>query len=401
MSNWVMSFVGDHARDNFESVRRGCTFHVSSNRTPARKALPGDQALFYMAGEGFVGAAEVSEAAAAPGEATDWSSKNPPLWAIPVTRMRAFPESIPYTFPKDGPHPVLGFHRYALTGGFLAIPDSGFEDVLKRVAATTPATEIAEDLTPEPPVSEPPVSEPPVSELPVSELPVSEPPVLDLARFSGERERKYEKRDAGQHALAEGRKRTALWTVAEMGASLFGLKRVERHAQEKVRAAERTWISGGRAEEAVGAELGKLRAHGYYVFHDLPLPGLGNVDHVVLGETGFFCIETKSHKGRVTSAKGELSINGRSTGKDFIKQTWRGTYRLREILAAEVAPILLFSNAFVEGRISCRGVRVLPLTWLVHEILSSNNRHDLPTVKTAVNDLTNATGCYPSATPHA
>ena len=386
MNNWVMSFVGDHARDNFEAVRRGCIFHVSSNRTPARKALSGDQALFYMAGEGFVGAAEVSEAAAAPGDAPAWSSKNPPLWAIPVTRMRAFPESIPYKFPKDGPHPILGFHRYALTGGFLAIPDNGFEDVLKRVAATTPATETAGDLIPEPPVSEPPVSE---------------PPVLDLARFSGERQRKYEKRDAGQHALAEGRKQAALWTVAEMGASLFGLKSVERHAQEKVRAAERTWISGGRAEGAVGAELEKLRAHGCYVFHDLPLPGLGNVDHVVLGETGFFCIETKSHKGRVTSAKGELSINGRSTGKDFIKQTWRGTYRLREILAAEVAPILLFSDAFVEGHVSCRGVRVLPLAWLVEEILSSNDRQDLPTVKTAVNALGAATGCYPSAPPRA
>ncbi|MDQ4064146.1 MAG: EVE domain-containing protein, partial [Actinomycetota bacterium] len=101
MNNWVMSFVGDYAWDNFEAVRRGCIFHISSNRTPVRKALPGDQALFYMAGEGFVGAAEVSEAAAAPGEAPDWSSKNPPLWAIPVTRMRAFPESVPYTFPKD------------------------------------------------------------------------------------------------------------------------------------------------------------------------------------------------------------------------------------------------------------------------------------------------------------
>ncbi len=264
MNNWVMSFVGDHARENFESVRRGSTFHVSSNRTPAQKALPGDQALFYMAGEGFVGAAEVSEASAAPGDAPDWSSKNTPLWAIPVTRMRAFPESIPYKFPKDGLHPILGFHRYALTGGFLAIPDNGFEDVLKRVAATTPAIETAGDT--------------------VSEPPVSEPPVLDPARSSGEREREYEKRDAGQHALAEGRKRAALWTVAEMGASLFGLKRVERHAQEKVRAAERTWISGGRAEEVVGAKLEKLRAHGCYVFHDLPLPGLGNVDHVVLDE---------------------------------------------------------------------------------------------------------------------
>lgn len=56
-----------------------------------------------------------------------------------------------------------------------------------------------------------------------------------------------------------------------------------------------------------------------------------------------------------------MLINGHSPGKDFAKQAWRGCYRLREILDADVTPILLFSEAFVEGRITVRGVRVLPL----------------------------------------
>ncbi len=44
---------------------------------------------------------------------------------------------------------------------------------------------------------------------------------------------------------------------------------------------------------------------------------------------------------------------------------------MREILDAEVTPILLFSEAFVEGRIMVRGVRILPLPWLVEEILDA------------------------------
>jgi hypothetical protein len=97
------------------------------------------------------------------------------------------------------------------------------------------------------------------------------------------------------------------------------------------------------------------------LFHDVPLAGVYNLDHVVLGEQGFHAIETKSHKGRVNAKGKDLLINGHSPEKDFAKQAWRGCYRLREILDADATPILLFSEAFVEGRITVRGVRVLPL----------------------------------------
>lgn len=199
--------------------------------------------------------------------------------------------------------------------------------------------------------------------------------------------------------MAEGRKRSALWTVAEIGASAIKWRGAENFAGGKAREAERTWLAGGRAEEKVGAELEKLATHGFYAFHDVALPGLGNVDHVVLGEKGFFCIETKSHKGYVSSAGGDILLNGRPTQKDFVKQTWRGCYRLREIVDAEVTPLLLFTDAFVRGRICVRGVRVLPLEWLVGEILDARERHGRPALKSALNALVDATGCYPSSAP--
>ena len=100
------------------------------------------------------------------------------------------------------------------------------------------------------------------------------------------------------------------------------------------------------------------------------------MDHVVLGEKRFYAIETKSHKGRVNAKGKDLLLNGHSPEKDFVKQAWGGCYRLREILNAEVTPILLFSEAFVEGRIMVWGVRILPLPWLVEKILDAGECYD-------------------------
>lgn len=208
-----------------------------------------------------------------------------------------------------------------------------------------------------------------------------------------------EKRTAGQHALNKGRKRVALWTVAELCASGLGFKKAERFARGRVKKAERSWIVGGKAEEKVGVALESLRPHGFYIFHDVALPGLGNVDHIALGPRGFFYIETKSHGGRVGSRDGRLLVNGHPPDKDFIAQTWRGCYRLREILDAETVPLLCFTDALVEGRIRVRGVRVLPLRWLGDAILDLEERHSSREVKVAVSALSRATGCYPSAGP--
>jgi hypothetical protein len=214
--------------------------------------------------------------------------------------------------------------------------------------------------------------------------------------------REREKRVAGQHAVGEGRKRSALWTVAEMGASVFKLRGAERFAHEKARLAEDTWLVGGEAEEKVGKEMDKLSGHGFYLFHDLPLEGVGNVDHVVLGPRGFFAVETKSHTGTVSSRGKTLLVNGRPPSEgDFVNQAWRGAFRLRDVMGVEeVTPLLCFANARTKGRLIVRGVRVLPLPWLIGEILDSEERHEPRAVKTAVSTLSAATGCHPSAAPH-
>ncbi len=70
-------------------------------------------------------------------------------------------------------------------------------------------------------------------------------------------------------------------------------------------------MARGRVEERVGVILEKLRERGFSLLHDLPLMGVGNVDHVVLGEREFYAIETKSHREWITTREGELLTNGR------------------------------------------------------------------------------------------
>ncbi|WP_084062218.1 nuclease-related domain-containing protein [Desulfofundulus thermosubterraneus] len=45
---------------------------------------------------------------------------------------------------------------------------------------------------------------------------------------------------------------------------------------------------------------------------------MGNIDHIMVGPTGVFVIETKSHFGEITfSPDGNLLLDGKPLEKDF------------------------------------------------------------------------------------
>jgi hypothetical protein len=50
---------------------------------------------------------------------------------------------------------------------------------------------------------------------------------------------------------------------------------------------------GRDGERTVGQELEKLRAYGYRIYHDFLADGF-NIDHIVIGPTGVFTINTKT-----------------------------------------------------------------------------------------------------------
>ena len=90
------------------------------------------------------------------------------------------------------------------------------------------------------------------------------------------------KRAAGQHVRAEARRR-----------------RWFRFLGGRFKRDHGAWSQGAEGEELVGEILESLVADGWQVIHDISF-GRGNIDHVVVGPGGLYCISTKSQRGLFT-----------------------------------------------------------------------------------------------------
>jgi hypothetical protein len=69
--------------------------------------------------------------------------------------------------------------------------------------------------------------------------------------------------------------------------------------------------SGIRGEERVAEILAGLEPEGYVAIHELDI-GRGDADHVLVGPTGVFVVETKEWNGRFFPRRGRLMFNQRS-----------------------------------------------------------------------------------------
>jgi len=106
------------------------------------------------------------------------------------------------------------------------------------------------------------------------------------------------------------------------------------------------------AEDAVDAVLKTLDESKYSVFRNVYL-GYGDLDHVVVGPTGIFVIETKSNRGTVEMENGRLKIRGLDESKkDYERQANQESYQLKMALSERlqesrvfVEPILAFPAA--------------------------------------------------------
>ncbi|MGK2848937.1 MAG: nuclease-related domain-containing protein [Minisyncoccota bacterium] len=108
------------------------------------------------------------------------------------------------------------------------------------------------------------------------------------------------------------------------------------------------FFQGREGESIILKELKKL-PDTFRIFFDVKIQKLSNIDLVVVGPTGIFTVEVKSHKGIVEYKNEKLSVNGFSPGKDFLKQAKSESKSLHEFLKKNgveiwVKPILVFSG---------------------------------------------------------
>ncbi len=126
--------------------------------------------------------------------------------------------------------------------------------------------------------------------------------------------------------------------------------RLRKLADEQQARAEQTRIQADNSAKGAGSErrtaavLASIPA-GYVVLHDLHVPGSkANVDHLAIGTTGVFVIDSKAHSGAFTARsntlwRGRFPIRKEAGTLDFIAG------RVSEHLETPVGSILCFTEA--------------------------------------------------------
>ena len=119
---------------------------------------------------------------------------------------------------------------------------------------------------------------------------------------------------------------------------------------------QQLWL-GCEAEGAVGQELNELLRHGFRVFHDFPVGQREfNVDHVLVGPTGVFAIETT---GRLKPTPGAAGWEVSYDGKTLEFPGWREAAPIQQAETAGAWLQVWLSNAVGE-RVKVQPVVVLP-----------------------------------------
>jgi hypothetical protein len=115
----------------------------------------------------------------------------------------------------------------------------------------------------------------------------------------------------------------------------------------------RNWRRGARGERRTARELDRLTDRAWVVFHDLAVPdSRANVDHLAIGPSGIFLIDSKNWRGRLVFAPdGTL---------------WHGSYPMTAALAtiafevAAIADALRTPSSAVEPLLVIHGS---PIPW--------------------------------------
>jgi len=129
-----------------------------------------------------------------------------------------------------------------------------------------------------------------------------------------------------------------------------------------------SWASGAKGERAVAARLARVSTKGVISLHDRKIPGSkANIDHIAVGPTGIFVIDSKVVSGKIsTRATGpifnrgpaKLFVGGRDKTRDIegmgrqvsvVKNalddiTWAAGISITPMLALVGAEVGLFEN---------------------------------------------------------
>jgi hypothetical protein len=139
----------------------------------------------------------------------------------------------------------------------------------------------------------------------------------------------------------------ALGACSYAGTKVFQIRRKVRMLRQ-----------GREGEKAVGQYLERLREKGYQILHDVPGENF-NIDHVIVGRTGVYVIETKtiskpkSGKPMIEYDGEQVKVNGFTPDRNPVTQAKALTSWLREFIKEStgrhfpVRPVVLYPGWYI------------------------------------------------------
>jgi Nuclease-related domain len=124
----------------------------------------------------------------------------------------------------------------------------------------------------------------------------------------------------------------------------------------------RAWRRGAAGERQTARLLDRLGRDGYQVLHDLAMPhSPANLDHLILGPSGVFVIDSKDWTGQVhQSSDGLIWHNHYRLDRTLATIRWQAE-TLGRLLGVPVAPLVCVHGAHVQGGgLRTQGVAIVP-----------------------------------------
>jgi Nuclease-related domain len=124
----------------------------------------------------------------------------------------------------------------------------------------------------------------------------------------------------------------------------------------------RSWRRGAQGERHMARLLDRLTRDGYVVFHDLAVPGsLANVDHLVIGPTGVFVIDSKQWTGSVHQSADGLAWHNHYPLEQTLETVRWEAGAIGRLLGTHTTPLVCVHGAHVHGGgLHAQGVAIVP-----------------------------------------
>lgn len=190
----------------------------------------------------------------------------------------------------------------------------------------------------------------------------------------------------------------AVGAAASVGRQLFGRRQTTE-----------AWRKGADGEVQTARVLDRL-PRSFSVRHDLPMPGSrANIDHVVIGPTGVFTIETKRYASGVRIRHGRV-VAGGAARSGIVTQAQRQATAVSDRLGRPVTPLIVvhggvdvgwFGSAVVDGVRICSPGRLCKAITKASNQMSGDEIADALARLAKVSDRPRSPSPEPEARPRA